>query len=348
MYSKRWTTSEGGGLMEAILSQLKSILELLTVSQTERVREWDRHTVQRAFQWAEYCEQLHSRFQSNHTVRLALETGLSDANQRLRDALPDYSPVAFSDLAQCQHTLLAHLLGNPYTPNSVMQVLLPDPKTAAQEFQFDQSSLIRCRSAFNLLCCTLGRTGRHGLPAEAEVRGKLLNSTLARSNSDEYARAVLDSILRDSAGKMERLYDIIAAALLSGEDESNATSRVILTWLRHHDGSLSGLCRSLRPGLCARLSRQSPEFKRAYLGVLKQWASCLEYDVLESVWVPTSDGPVTFNALADRFRDLINSEAPLKEDTESELNALKREDGDFSVQGISVWTDLIIQLDAGS
>lgn len=339
--------------MEAVLRQLKNILELLAVSQTDRVREWDQHTLQRAFQWAEYCEQLHSRFQSNPTVRSALEAGLQDTNQRLQDALPAHSPVMFSDLAQCQHKLLVHLLSNPYSPNSVVQMLFPNPKTAAQEFQFDQSSLITCRSAFNLLCCSFDRTSHPGLQVEAEVRGKLLrellNSLLTRSGNEEYARTVLDSILRDSAGKPGSLYDVIAAALLSSDDDTSAvTQHFILAWIRDRDGCLSALCRSLSPGLCTVLSRQSPEFKRAYWGVVKQWASCLQYDVLESVWVPTSEGPVTFNELADRLKDFLNSGAPLKEDTETKLNALKLEDGDFNVKGVSVWTDLIIQLKIGS
>lgn len=335
--------------MEALLRHLKNILELLAVSQTDGAREWDHHTVQRAFQWAEYCEQLHSRFQSNPTVRSALESGLNDTNQRLQETLPSYSPVMFSDLAQCQHKLLVHLLRNPYAPNSVIHMLCPDPKIAAQEFQIDQSSFITCRSAFNLLCCTLDRNTHAGLQVEVEVRGKLLgkllNSLLTRSGNDEYARTVLDSILRDSAGKMESLYDIIAAALLSSNDEKNAvTQNFILAWLRDHDGCLSKLCKTLSPGVCTVLSRQSPEFKQAYWGVLKQWASCLEYDVLERVWVPTSDASVTFNVLADRFKDLLNSGPPLKEDTDTELKALKLESGDFNVKGINIWTDLIIQL----
>ncbi|ROJ24387.1 Fanconi anemia group F protein [Anabarilius grahami] len=335
--------------MEALLRHLKNILELLAVSQTDRAREWDHHTVQRSFQWAEYCEQLHSRFQSNPTVRSALESGLNDTNQRLQDSLPSYSPVMFSDLAQCRHKLLVHLLRNPYAPNSVVQMLCPDPKTAAQEFQIDQSSFITCRSAFNLLCCTLDRNTHAGLQVEAEVRGKLLgkllNSLLTRSGNDEYARTVLDSILRDSAGKIESLYDIIAAALLSSNDESNAvTQNFILDWLRDNDGCLSKLCKTLSPGVCTVLSRQSPEFKQAYWGVLKHWASCLEYDVLESVWAPTSDETVTFNVLADRFKDLLNSGPPLKKDTETELKVLKLEGGDFNVKGINIWTDLIIQL----
>uniref|UniRef100_A0A673GG34 FA complementation group F n=1 Tax=Sinocyclocheilus rhinocerous TaxID=307959 RepID=A0A673GG34_9TELE len=213
--------------------------------------------------------------------------------------------------------------------------------TAAQESQFDQNSLMTCKSAFNLLCRTPDRTG---VQAEAVVRGTLLGKLLSSGN-DEHARTLLDSVLHDSAGNPEGLYDVIAAAFLSPDDEtSSVTQRCVLAWLQEHEGCLGEVCRSLSPGLCAVLSRHSCEFKQAYCGVLKRWASCLEYDVLESLWVPTSDEPVTFSALTDRFKEVLNSGPALKEETETELKTLKREAGDFNVTDISIWTDLIIQL----
>ncbi len=334
--------------MEALLSHLTNILELLAVSQTDRVGEWDCDTALRAFKWAEYCEQLHTRFQSNPTVRSALEAGLSVTNQRLRETLPSCSPVTFSELAHCQHSLLVHLLRNPRAPNSVIQMILHSQNTA-RESHFDQQSLIACKSAFNLLCRTLDRTGHAGVQAEATVRGKLLgkllNSVLSRSGNEEYARTLLDSILQDSAGKPEILCDVIAAAFHPPDDETtSATQRCVLAWLREREGGLSRVFRSLSPGLCAVLSRQSGEFKQAYWGVLKHWASCLEYDVLQSQWILASDEPVTFNALTDRVKDLLHSGPALKEETETELQTLKRGAGDFNVTGVSVWTDLIIQL----
>ncbi|XP_016094074.1 Fanconi anemia group F protein [Sinocyclocheilus grahami] len=330
--------------MEAVLRQLTNVLELLAVSQTDLVREWDRHTALRAFQWAEYCEQLHSRFQCNPAVRSALEAGLSDTNQRLQQALPACSPVMFSELAQCQHMLLIHLLRNPSAPNSVIRMLF-----AAQESPFDQNSLIRCKAAFNLLCRTPDRATSAGLQAEAVVRGtllgQLLSSVLSRSGNDAHARALLDSVLHDSAGKPDSLHEVMAAALLSpGDGTSSAAQRCVLAWLQEHEGCLRKLCTSLSPGLCTGISRQSSEFKRAYWGVLKQWASCLEFDVLESLWVPTSDEPVTFIILTDRFKDLLNSGPPLKEETETELKTLKREAGDFNVKGVCIWSDVIIHL----
>ncbi|XP_056307938.1 Fanconi anemia group F protein [Danio aesculapii] len=331
--------------MEAVLRHLNNILELLAVSQTDCVREWDRPTTHRAFKWAEYCEQLHSRYQFNPTVRSVLESGLNDTNRRLRDTFPSYSPVEFTELAQCQHKLIVHLLRNPSAPHFIIDMLFPGQNTPSQELLTPQSSLVTYKSAFSLLCCTLNRTSSYpGLQTEPEVRGKLLgkllNSVVTRPGNEERAKSLLDSVCRDSAGKVDCFYDVIAGALLSSSDESQ---RSILSWLKEKDGGLDTFCAFISSEVCAVVSRRSPDFRKLYWGALKQWASCLVYDVTESVWV-TSEGAVSFDVLADRLRDLINSGATLKEETETALKALTLQDGDFSVKGVSVWTDLSLQL----
>nr|AAY40843.1 Fanconi anemia F [Danio rerio] len=331
--------------MEAVLRHLNNILELLAVSRTDRVREWDRPTTQRAFKWAEYCEQLHSRYQSNPTVRSRPESGLTDTNRRLRETFPSFSPVEFSELAQCQHKLIVYLLRNPSSPHFIIEMLFPDQNSPSQELLAPQNSLVTRKSAFSLLCCTVNRTSSYyGLQTEPEVRGKLLgkllNSILARPGNEEHAKCLLDSVRCDSAGKVDGFYDVIAGALLCSGDESQ---RLIITWLKESDEGLNTFCSVISPEVCAVISRQSPEFRKLYWGALKQWASCLEYDVTESAWV-TSEGAGSFDVLADRLRDLINSGESLKEETETALKALTLQDGDFSVKGVSVWTDLTLQL----
>lgn len=335
--------------MDDMLGQLQQVVELLAVSQTDCVNEWDHHTMLRAFKWAQYCEQIHVRSHSSPGLRSALESRLHDTNQRLQETLPSFSPVMLSDLAQCQHMLLVNLLRNPSSPSSIIHVFSLDPKTAEQGLDVDQSRLIACKSALKLLCCSSDRTSYSGLQVETDVRGKLLrkrlDSVLTRSGNEESARTLLDSVLRDSAGETESLYDVIAAALLASHDNTNNVTRdVILDWLQSHDGCLSKLCRSLSPKLCCVLSRESVTFKQAYWDVLKRWANSLAYDVMQSAWVPTSEETVTFNVIFDRFRHLLNSGSPAKEETEAKVVALKVESGDFDVKGVSVWTDLIFQL----
>ncbi|KAI7790620.1 Fanconi anemia group F protein [Triplophysa rosa] len=339
--------------MDAVLGRLQQVVELLVVSQLDCVNEWDHQTMLRAFEWAQYCEQVHARSHSNPALRSALESRLHDTNQRLRETLPSYSPVMLSELAQCQHKLLVNLLRNPSSPSSIIHVFSLDRKTAEQGLDMDQIPVITGKSALKLLCCSSDWTSYSGLQNETEVRGKLLKehlkSILTQYGNENSARILLDSILHDSAGKTENLYGVIAAALLASDDDTNNVSRdVILDWLQIHDGCLSKLCRSLPPRLCCALSRESVTFRRGYCDVLKRWANNLEYDVMHSAWVPTcsitSEETVTFNVLFDRFRALLYSGSPVKEETETKLAELKVESGDFDVKGISVWTDLILKL----
>ncbi|XP_055048847.2 Fanconi anemia group F protein [Misgurnus anguillicaudatus] len=339
--------------MDSVLVNLQHVVELLAVSQTNSVNEWDHHTVLRAFKWAQFCEQLHALSRSNPPLRSALQSRLHDTNQLLQEISPSYSPVTLSGLAQCQHNLLINLLRNPSAPCFIVQMFFPNPKTATHGLEMDQTRLITCKSALKLLCRSLDRTSCAELKVESEVKGRLLRKHLDSvvSLGDNYvaARSLLDSILRDSAGKIDSLYDVIVGALIVKDDETNNdTCHVILDWLQDHDGCLGKLCRWMSPGLCSVLSGESVTFKRGYWDALKQWASGLEYDVMQSAWVPTcsvtSEEPVTFIVLFDRFGALLQSGSPLKEETMTKLLELKLESGDFDVKGVSVWTDLIIQL----
>ncbi|KAA0724053.1 Fanconi anemia group F protein [Triplophysa tibetana] len=340
--------------MDDVVGRLQQVVELLAVSQLDCVNEWDHQTMLRAFEWAQYCEQVHARSHANPALRSALESRLHDTNQRLRETLPSYSPVMLSELAQCQHKLLVNLLRNPSSPSSIIHVFPIDRITGEQRgLDMDQTPVITGKSALKMLCCSSDWTSYSGLQVETEVRGKLLKrhlkTILTQRGNENSARILLDSILHDSAGKTENLYDVMAAALLASDDDTNNLSRdVILGWLQSHDGCLSKLCRSLSPRLCCVLSRESVTFQRAYCDVLRRWANSLDYDVMQSAWVPTcsitSEKTVTFNVLFDRFRALLNSGSPVKEETETKLAELKVESGDFDVKGISVWTDLILQL----
>lgn len=339
--------------MDAALAHLQQVVELLAVSQMDCVSEWDHRTMLRAFKWAQYCEQIHARSQSIPALRSALESRLHDTNQRLRETFLSFSPVMLSELAQCQHKLLVNLLRNPSSPSSIIHVFSLDPKTAEQGLKMDQTRLITCKSALKVLCFSSDWTSYSGLQVDTETRGKLLrkrlDSILTRSGNEVSAKTLLDSILRDSAGKTESIYNVIAGALLYSDDvTNNVTRNVILNWLQSHDECLSKLCGSLSPKLCCLLSKESVTFQQAYWDVLRRWADSMEYDVTQSAWVPTcsmaSEESVTFNFLFDRFRALLNSGSPVKEETETRLTELKMESGDFEVKGVSVWTDLILQL----
>ncbi|XP_036431905.1 Fanconi anemia group F protein [Colossoma macropomum] len=344
--------------MEAVLENLGSTLELLAVSQMDFVSKWDTQTADRAFQWAAYCEHVYARFHHNPSVRPVLEDRLRLTNERLSQALPGHRPLSLADLSQCRHRLFICLLRNPLTPYLVIKslfdkyLLFEDDGDTKQgrETDMDLAGLIGCKSACKLLgSFPLNPKESPGSAAvtQTQVQGLMLlqriHALQRLPGNDSYTKALLDAVLQDSGG-LDHFSDIITASLLMEDSSSEHTAAqdFLLDWLHGDDGLLHSMCHSSSTELCARLSQRWPKFRLLYWGILKKWASSLEFDLTAGVWVQQCDSAVSFKTLVDHFKSLWSSQ--LKEETEKELEVLKKEDGDFDVQGLSVWTDLLIQL----
>lgn len=336
--------------MEAVLQNLESSVELLAVSQTDFVAEWDSETVDRAFQWAQYCEHLHTRFHTNPSVRGALESRLSGTNQLLAHAFPGHCCLTLSDLAQCRHRLLVGLLKNPATPHAVIKSLLDKFGLAEGDQHVDLSDLSACRSACKLLGdFPLSRKSGFGLSAGTQVHAMMLLQRIqaiqSRPGNQAYATTLLDCLLEDSGEEHDSFLALIAAALLSTDtmSEDTAAQDFLLDWLEGHDDLLHRMCQALPPELCTKLSQRWPKFRLSYWDSLKKSASSLVYDVSNGLWMQPCDTAASFPTLTERFKSLWSSGSPLKDETEEQLVALKQADGDFEVEGLSVWTDLLVQ-----
>lgn len=339
--------------MEAVLQNLESIVELLAVSQTDFVTEWDGETVDRAFQWAQYCEHLHTRSHTIPSVRAVLESRLREANHLLARAFTQYRCVTLCDLAQCRHRLLVGLLKNPATPHPVTKSLLDKFARVedAKDQRIDLNSLSACRSACKLLGdFTLNRKSDSGLSAGTQVQGTMLLQRIqtiqSRPGNQAYAARLLECLLENSGDGKDSFLALITAALLSKDttSEYEAAQDFLLDWLEGHNGLLPSMCQSLHPELCTKLSQQWPKFRLAYWGSLKNSALSLVYDVSTGSWTQPCDTAMSFLTLVDRFKCLWSSGSPLRDETEEQLTTLKQADGDFEVEGLNVWTDLLIQL----
>ncbi|XP_062858022.1 Fanconi anemia group F protein [Trichomycterus rosablanca] len=338
--------------METVLKNLASTVQLLAVSHTSYVKEWNSETVHRAFQWAEYCEHLYTRFNNKPTVRKVLENHLRKTNELLEETLSTYCCLTLSDLAQCQHKLLTGLLKNPATPHSVIKALLQKfgPCDYTDQADHDLGSLIACRSACKLFeDISLNQPDfDFGISLGTQVHGMMLLQhihAIQSPSDDTCAKKLLDSIFQDSAGS-DSFPKLIASALLSANNwnEQSTAPDLLVDWLLTRHDLLNTVCQSLSPHICTTFSQQCPKFWLAYWDRLKHWASTMEYDVSNGLWVQLCDKAVSFQRLLERVKSSWSSGSPLKEETEKELMRLKQADGDFDVQGLSVWTDLLMQL----
>ncbi|NP_001297842.1 Fanconi anemia group F protein [Esox lucius] len=360
--------------MEAVLKNLESTAELLALSQTDIVLKWDKQTLDRAFQWAQYCEQLYTRFHANPTVRDILEKQLQATNERLQVTFPGYTGIFFPDLLQFQHLLLVGLLKNASVPSSVIKLLFDTSSSTVGETFKDTvgycTELIVVKSACKVLSGLNAKRAVSFPSPDAEVMGTALMDILETILSPatgrpkvDLAETFLDSILQ-TCGENKNVSVILAAALLAKKHNSHKTTALpttktastttsgadpedfLLDWLQQQQPDLLRNMLSTMPRrLLKDLSQHSVKFRLAYHNMLKWWGSQLEYDPSTGEWLQicASDG-LSFKDLADRYRLVLGACPLMKEEVERELRALMAADGDFDVRGLSVWTDLHAEL----
>lgn len=335
--------------MEAVLKNVTSTVELLAVAaHSGVVKQWDKQSVRRAFHWCRYCEHIFSRFHSKTAIRRVMEKQLQPTNQSLRDSIPGYTDVSFSDLQWCQHLLLVGLLNNPELPCSILKILFDTrtPLNTSLSEDTDVISLcsyiIQCKSA----CKVLGPlTAMSAVGADAEVQGEMLmerlGALLNQSRDTCKAEQFLDCVLQGCGGDVHHFCLIITAALLTNISQT-AAQDFLLDWLQSKHGLLQHMCSALPTTLLIDLAKQHQKFRCAHCGVLKKVASDMEYSLSDGEWVQTSTNPtLTFQKLTEHFRALFEACPSQRGETEKELNALKICDGDFDVRGLSVWGDLL-------
>lgn len=344
--------------MEAVLKNLSVTVELLAVAAHSSgvLDQWDEQTLSRAFHWAKYCEHIHSRFHNNPAIRRVLEKQLLLTNQSLKKVFPGCSEVSFSDLPRCQHLLLFGLLNNPELPISIMKVLFKTQRpnilsSGDEDAPGLCSHIIQCKSMCKVLR-PLG--GLSAVGADAEVQGELLmerlGTALNREGTDLHeAEHFLCSVLQVFEGAADRLCPVIAAALLTRTDstEQSASQGFLSDWLQRQHAMLQRMCSVLPSALLKELVKRHQTFRAAFSKMLKQWASEMEYRINDGEWVQSTTPAVSFQKLTELFVVLFEACPALKRKTEDELNALKISDGDFDVQGLSVWGDLLSALSDG-
>ncbi|XP_041853435.1 Fanconi anemia group F protein [Melanotaenia boesemani] len=341
--------------MEAVLKNFVSTVELLAVAaHSGMVKQWDEQTLSRAFHWAKYCEHIYSRFHNNPAIRGVMENQLHITNRNLRDVIPGYSDVSFSDLPRFQHLLLVGLLNNPNLPSTIMKILF-DKKIPVNVMDNEYeditgfcSHIVQCKSVCKVLR-PLSSLSAVGVDAEmqGEMLMKKLDALLSQGNDLSQAEDFLYSLHQLFEGAAPHFSLVIASALLTTEDFAAQTSSqgFLLDWLQNQHSVLQHMCSMLPSTLLKDLSKRHKKFRDAYYCVLKKCASEMEYSISDGEWVQTgTTSTVSFQKMAEHFLALFEACPSLKRSTEDELNALKISDGDFDVRGLSVWGDLLSEL----
>ncbi|NXB51657.1 FANCF protein, partial [Leucopsar rothschildi] len=124
------------------------------------------------------------------------------------------------------------------------------------------------------------------------------------------------------------------------------TAGLLLSWLLDSQERFSAFCLCLPASHLAFLAGHYSQLSRSYLDLLTRWGSHLIYDPLQGRWVKSclDKAELSWEELRQRFICLCQGSTLLKEQTQAALKLLRTQDGDFNVRGISVWTDLLMEV----
>lgn len=326
--------------METLLSQAEQLPSLLAASRSgPAVRGWDSATLERALRWGRFFQQLHSRLQAQPGLRTALERRLR------RQGL-----FGLGHLKRCPELLRLSLLENRALPSVARQRLLrglfppPSGEAAGESFV---PLLARRKAAAQLLLRSAESPPESAPPVRAQ--GQLL---LSRLREGDGGRSSSDPLLEQLPGG-PALYKAVAAALLEPSAEAEA-KETLLPWLLQGDPArLAAFCRLLPASWAASLCGRHPELRGPYLSLLAAWGNRLAYDPLLGEWkagdLEEGATVVPWQEMRDRVSCLLQQEPEaLRNAVRSQLRHLKAQDSDFDVRGLSVWTDLLLDLETSA
>ncbi|KAM6074316.1 Fanconi anemia group F protein [Chlamydotis macqueenii] len=357
--------------MEAVLEQVEQLPALLAVSRSALVRDWDSLTLDRALEWARYFQHLHDRFRTRPRLREALE-------RRLRRGQP-CPLLRFSHLGRCPQLLGLALLENRALPPAacrrLIRSLLQPPAAEAGPEPFSLPLLARRKAASRLLALPPGPPRPpEGLEPQVRAEAQLLLSRLREEGQEAEPAGEAAGRTRWLAGVLEQLpqpraFEVVAAALLLGQgsgaeqaggrgrdgssldgNQAGATGDVagpLLAWLLGNTEQFSAFCLCLPGSLLASLAGDYSQLSKPYLDLLTDWGSHLLYDPLRGRWVKScpDKAELSWEELTKRFSCLCQGSALLRGQTQAALKLLKARDGDFKVCGLSVWTDLLMEVE---
>ncbi|XP_041256214.1 Fanconi anemia group F protein [Onychostruthus taczanowskii] len=357
--------------MEVVLGQVEQLPALLAVSRSALVRDWDSLTLDRALEWARYFQHLYDRFRARPQLREAL-------GRRLRRSRP-YPLLGFPALGRCPQLLGLALLENRALPPAACRRLLRSllqPPGAGTGCDPRGLELLARRKAAACLLALPRRPLRRapGPEPQLQAEAQLLLSRL-REEAQEVGEAAGQQ--RWLCGVLEQLpqprtFGVVAAALAllkqghgaeqAGDRDRHGSGRrggyqeiaagdgcsagLLLSWLLGNQERFAAFCLCLPCSHLAFLAGHYSRLSRSYLDLLTGWGSHLVYDPLQGRWVKSclDKAKLSWEELREHFSCLCQGSALLKEQTQAALEVLRTQDGDFEVRGLSVWTDLLMEV----
>ncbi|CAI5763535.1 anemia group F [Podarcis lilfordi] len=321
--------------METLLSQAELLPSLLAASRSGLVRGWDAAAVRRALSWGRFFQGLHARLPPERGIWASVERRL-----RSRGA-----PLGLGHLKRCPELLGLALLENRALPSDACRALLR-ALLHGEDGELRAHRLARRKAAAQLLLLLPSAPSPPHEAPPARAQGQLLLARLREEGGEE--GALLDQLPCGPA-----LHRAVAAALLEPGGEAEARA-ALLPWLlqqQQQQPRLAAFFRLLPASWAASLCSRHPELRAPYLSLLAAWGSRLRYDPLRGEWGAgglEEGAAAPWQEVRERVGCLCQGPEPLRSAVLAQLRDLKAQDGGFEVRGLSVWTDLLLDVQASA
>lgn len=340
------------GKLKSMLDNLDHFVDMLALSSTVNVKDWDVLIVQRALEWGSYFQQVYHRFKDNDPIRNVIEEHLAAKNEELCVNFKNYKDITFRDLAKGKAIFCMTLLHNSAVSTLIFKHLVERLQDSDSE-KVDSLSLNQTLSqkiaselflSFPFACeRSLKPLEDPVLVTQADILGSSLQRRLKKLEDDQKSAAVSDVL-----GKLPQplLYHLIAAVLSTDTASANHQDQLhdlILDWLLTNDDAWTGFCSNVNQNVLARLSSRFFKFRQTYLDYLFKLGYGMEQDITLGMWASNTP-KLSFHEFIEHFRCLLSGPQDLKECALTRIQTLKQQDGDYEESGISIWTDILNEL----
>ncbi|XP_052100885.1 uncharacterized protein LOC127734875 [Mytilus californianus] len=228
--------------VETVLKQLFTFVTTLNKAHSDQVKKWDAKSLQNAFNWARYAEEVH--------MKLKARSFVEDLDKQIKVMTVHLSPasccqMSFDELGKASQIMFLTLMQNPYFPESLVENLFLAYMGKQDSFSFRTDAECSVLSS-NLTTLTIGQDmmkssadGQNDLlnvNSQAKLLLDGLSSIVPRLNetkADSYIKILLQRMTEFKNG----ISVIVTMYLQSGLTEDDVSQMIctsIIQYLQHN------------------------------------------------------------------------------------------------------------------
>ncbi|XP_071167976.1 uncharacterized protein [Mytilus edulis] len=233
--------------VETVLKQIFTFVTTLNKAHSNQVKKWDAKSLQNAFNWARYAEEVHLKLKDRSFVE--------DLDKQIKVMTVHLSPasccqMSFDELGKASQIMFLTLMQNPFFPESLLENLFLSYNRKLDSFSFKIDAECSILSS-NLTTLTIGQdmmksstignepdeqNDLHNVNSQAKLLLDGLSSIVPRideTKADTYVKILLQRMTELKNG----ISVIVSMYLQSGLTEDDVSQMIctfIIQYLQHN------------------------------------------------------------------------------------------------------------------